>query len=131
MADTEGRARAGRISGLRSGADSPAIIVATPVSPLDRRGRRLPHTLEAISERNRLLAEAAEIFMPDLSASMQAERLHRAILRYQLGGWRRHRTEDECPARLVGRIEAFCWQILRLHDHAPATRSIRRALVLR
>jgi hypothetical protein len=100
-------------------------------APVGGRGQRLPQTLEAISLRNRLLVEAAALFMPGQSALMQAQGLHRAICRYAQGGWRRHRTSDQCPERLVGRVEGHCFAILRVRDATLSVRSIRRVLTAR
>ncbi|WP_439373160.1 hypothetical protein [Bradyrhizobium sp. DASA03120] len=96
--------------------------------PLDGRGHRLADTTLAIDERDRWLAQAAALYMPGQSSRAAALRLRVALARYREGAWRRQRVEDQCPGRLRGRIEQFCWLILRSRDHVPSERVIRRAL---
>jgi hypothetical protein len=91
-------------------------------------GQRTPATLLAIDERNRWLAEAAALFMPDQSSRATARRLHVALARYRQGPWRRHRVEDQCPARLRGRIEQYLWLVLRARDAIPSESTVRAAI---
>jgi hypothetical protein len=98
------------------------------LSTIDRRGKRSDETMRALAERDRLIAEAAATFMSDRSSLSAATRLHEALSRYQQGGWRRHRTEHQCPTRLCGRLDGYCWRILRARDAVPSERTIRRVL---
>jgi hypothetical protein len=92
------------------------------------RGKRKLSTLQAIETRDRRLIEAAATYFHGWSALAAANKLHREIARYREGGWRRERTDDQCPTRLCGRIEASCWHVLRARDAVPSIRLIRRAL---
>jgi hypothetical protein len=94
----------------------------------DRRGKRSDATRQAIDARNRLLIEAASRHFAGQSSRSAASALRGALVRYREGAWRRHRVEDQCPARLCGRIEGHCWMILRARDYVPSERTIRRAL---
>jgi hypothetical protein len=84
------------------------------ITTIDRRGKRSDATLQA--------------FMPGWSSRAAAHALHTALSRYQCGAWRRHRIEDQCPARLCGKLEAHCWHILRARDAVPSERTIRAAI---
>jgi hypothetical protein len=107
-----------------------ALIATLDGAQVDRRGHRLPVTLAALNERDRLMSEAVARFMSGDSSRGAAHRLHDALVRYACGAWRRERTAPSCPARHAGRIEAVLWEILRLHDRVPSERTIRRALAL-
>jgi hypothetical protein len=99
----------------------------THAAPVDRRGKRLPETLQAIAQRDALLREAAARFFPDATHHQAAEMLRVKLLRYQTSAWRRDRAEAECPPRLAGRLDELLWQILKTHDHTPSAVTIRRA----
>jgi hypothetical protein len=94
----------------------------------DRRGKRSDATLQAIEARNRLLIEAASRHFAGQSSRSTANGLRGALVRYREGAWRRHRIEGECPERLCGKVEQYCWMILRARDCVPSERTIRRAL---
>jgi hypothetical protein len=91
-------------------------------------GHRLPETLAAISERDRLLAEAAAVFMSGLSSRAAAREMHIALARYREGAFRREYTADAVPQRRLGRLDGYCWMILRARDHCPSERTIRAAI---
>jgi hypothetical protein len=104
---------------------SPALF---DTAVADRRGHRLPQTLVAIHERDRLLAEAASSFLPGLTIAAAARELRTRLLRYREGGWRRHRTEAECPAGLRGRFQEYFWRVLKTRDAVPSLRLIWGAI---
>jgi hypothetical protein len=97
-------------------------------APVDRRGKRLPETLQAIAQRDALLREAAARFCAGATHHQAAEMLRTKLLRYQTSAWRRDRAQPECPSRLAGRLDALLFQILRTRDHVPSGVTIRRAL---
>lgn len=97
-------------------------------APVDRRGKRLPETIEAIALRDALLREAAARFCAGMTDHQASALLHVKLLRYQTSAWRRDRAEAECPLRLAGRLDAVLWQILKTHDHVCSAMTIRRAL---
>jgi hypothetical protein len=99
----------------------------TNAAPLDRRGRRLPETLAALDERDKLLIEAA-VFFPGVSQREAARQLRIALLRYREGRFRRDRSEALCPSQHAGKLKAVLWAILRTRDHVPSESTIRRAL---
>jgi hypothetical protein len=103
------------------------MLMLRTIAP-DRRGHRTPATLAAIDERDRLMSEAVAMFMPGISSRRAAHRLHDALVRYACGAWRRERAAPSCPLRHAGRIEAMLWEILRVRDHIPSERVIRRAI---
>jgi hypothetical protein len=76
----------------------------------------------AIKARDCILRNAAKT-MPGLPLTEAANRIHVAMLRYRESAWRRERLLDQCPAR-----HRWEWQALRLRDHVPKPRSIRRVL---
>jgi hypothetical protein len=96
-------------------------------APLDGRGHRTRQTLLLISERNKLLAEAARFF-PGAFDREIARQLRTALLRYQTGAWRRTRVETTCPTRHLGRLDALLWQLLRIRDATLSERTIRAVL---
>jgi hypothetical protein len=95
--------------------------------PADRRGHRLPSTLEAITTRNALLVEAANRHFAGMSARQVATHLHVALARYAAGRWRRSRADPGCP-HAAGTLAAALWAILRTRDHVVSERAIRRTL---
>ena len=104
-------------------------ITGAPLAEIDdRRGRRLPETIDALSQRDRLLVEAAATFLPQQSTLAAARKLHEILSRYHTGAWRRECAAESVPPRRIGQVEEFCWKILRLRDYCPSTRTIRRAL---
>lgn len=92
------------------------------------RGQRSAELLDALARRDELIRTAAARFLPEMSARSAAAALHAALARYSGLGWRRDRIEVKCPARHVGRITEWCWMILKMRDHVPSERVIRRAL---
>jgi hypothetical protein len=105
-----------------------AITPLNDATPVERRGRRTEATTRSIATRNRLLIEAAARHCAGQSSRSAASALRGALVRYREGAWRRHRVEDQCPVRLVGRLDEYLWRILRARDHVPSERTIRRAL---
>jgi hypothetical protein len=91
-------------------------------------GHRLPGTVRALRERDRLLREAANHFCVGMSASGAATKLARALAVYRSTAWRRDRTETSCPQRHLGTLREVCWRILQTRDAPIAARTIRRAL---
>lgn len=80
-------------------------------------------------------AEAARREMRDLVVEfarrfrLTAESVHREISFYEGTSWPRERAQDECPPRLLGRRQEFCWRILRIHGRGgPSEKTIRRIL---
>jgi hypothetical protein len=92
------------------------------------RGQRSPALLDALAERDALIRTASARFCGNMSANCAARTLHAALARYHALGWRRDRIEAQCPARHVGRINEWCWQVLRQRDHVVSARAIRRVL---
>lgn len=93
----------------------------------DRRGHRLPSTLEAIAERDRLLREASDRFCAGMSDRQAAAFIHTALARYAAGRWRRSRADPVCPHE-AGTLAATLWAILRCRDHIVSERTIRAVL---
>lgn len=91
------------------------------------RGRRTPSTLLAIDERDHFL-RAAAVHFPGCGDREVARRLRASLVTYQNGRWRRDRVENLCPPQHAGKLTATLWMILRVRDHAPSERSIRRSL---
>jgi hypothetical protein len=100
----------------------------TNYAPFDRRGVRKPGDVLAGTSRDYLLRLAAERFFAGASDRQAAEMLHAKLTRYAAGAWRRDRSEERCPDRHRGRIEALLREILQTRDAVPSSRSIRRAL---
>jgi hypothetical protein len=84
--------------------------------------RQRAEMLAAKKTRDCILRDAAKT-MPGLPLTEAAKRIHRAMLRYRESAWQRERLLDQCPAR-----HRWEWQALRLRDHVPKPRSIRRVL---
>lgn len=95
---------------------------------VDGRGRRSLDTRVAILVRDATIAEAALRFYPLMSSVAAARVLHAGLSRYQSGAWRRHRTEENMPARLAGRVEGMYWFVLKMRDALPSERTIRAAI---
>jgi hypothetical protein len=93
----------------------------------DGRGRRTPRVRLALDERNALLIEAAQFF-PGCSDREVARLIRTALLRFQLGSWRRDRSEALCPPRHAGRLDAVLWCLLKIRDAIPSERLIRLVL---
>jgi hypothetical protein len=94
--------------------------------PLDLRGRRTRQTELLISERDKLLVEAAKFF-PGCSDREIARRLRSALSIYRAGRFRRDRN-DTCPKQYRGTLTELLYLLLRVHDHVPSEMTIRRAL---
>ena len=94
---------------------------------VDRRGHRLPSTLEAIAARNRLLIVTADRHFAGMSDRAAAMALHTALARYQTGRWRRSRADLANP-HPADTLAAALWAILKTRDHVPSTRTIRAVL---
>ena len=84
---------------------------------VDRRGHRTPADMLSRDERNYYLREAARLHCAGMSDRQAASHLHTKLARYQQGGWRRDRSENLCPPRLAGRIEATLWCTLKSRAH--------------
>jgi hypothetical protein len=97
-------------------------------APVDRRGKRLPETIEAIALRDALLREAAARFCAGMTPFQAAQVLHVKLLRYQTSAWQRHRSAEECPPRLAGRDGELLWQILKARDHVLCAAMIEAVL---
>jgi hypothetical protein len=93
-----------------------------------RPGQRTWHTRAVLTERNRLLKEAARRFLSGLSLAEQAHRLSIELSRYRATAWQRERTSDHCPNRHHGTIREFVWRALKLHDRPLSARSLRLVL---
>ncbi|WP_316203347.1 hypothetical protein [Bradyrhizobium sp. SZCCHNS3051] len=91
-------------------------------------GHRLPATVRALRERDRLLREAATRFCEGLSVNGAATKLARGLADYRGTAWRRDCTETSCPQRHRGSLREVCWCILQTRDAPIAARTIRRAL---
>jgi hypothetical protein len=100
----------------------------TTAEPVDRRGHRLPETLASLDQRDALLCEAAAAFFPDTSHRQAAIRLRTALARYECSAWRRERVAVTVPSRHAGRLDGFCWRILRAVDHVVSVSLIRQIL---
>lgn len=106
----------------------PTVFAVPPDIWLRGPGRRAPRTLLALAERDALLRSAKESFFAGASDRAAAAELHAALARYRATGWRRDRSECDCPARLIGRFGEILWRILFAHDAVPSDRAIRRAI---
>jgi hypothetical protein len=83
--------------------------------------------LAAIKARDCILRDATAM-LPRLPLIEAANRIHIAMVRYRESTWRHERHLDECPRRHRGTLREMAWQALRLRDHVPSPRSIRRIL---
>jgi hypothetical protein len=102
-------------------------IELTHAVPIDGRGHRTRQTELAISERDKLLVEAAR-FYPDMSDRAVARLLRAALLAYRNGRWRRDRIELTCPIKHKNKLVQVLWMILKTRDAIPSERTIRAAL---
>ena len=64
-------------------------------------------TTQAITYRDRLLCEVAEVFFPELSIAEQAKNIERKLTRYRAGAWQKDRVREECPQYAVGSKNSF------------------------
>lgn len=97
--------------------------------PLPRVGERTVQTYIRLHVRDWYLELAARKFFSHLpSVRKQAKALQKAISDYASSAWLRERSLDECPARHAGKVNAYCWAILRLHDHVPSFSTINETL---
>ena len=85
----------------------------THAVPIDRRGRRTPLTLLHLSVRDHFLRAAADIYCTGMSDRTAAAWLHKKLARYRECAWRRDRVEEQCPPRLVGRVNGLMWCVLK------------------
>jgi hypothetical protein len=97
-------------------------------TPVDGRGKRSNETLLRFDERDKLLREAAHRYCAGMSDRAAALMLRSKLLRYREGAWRRERTEELCPPRHTGRIEALMWATLKVRDNVPSERLVRAVL---
>ena len=96
--------------------------------PLDGRGHRSPQTLLMLDERDAMLREAAAMFFPGDSMNATAKQLHRALDRYCCGAWLRERVAITLPSRHLGRLDGFCWRLLRTVNRVPGESRIRQII---
>jgi hypothetical protein len=80
------------------------------------------HSDAGLEEAKRLIVEFSRRF-PLMTSTVMCDRIER----YETTAWPRDRLADECPPHRVGRVEEFCWKILRAY-RAPSDRTIRRIL---
>jgi hypothetical protein len=103
-------------------------LALTDAKPLPRGpGHRTEATIAALDARNRLLREAASRFCNG-STRAAASMLHTTLARYHELGWRRDRSEIECPARHCGKVNELCWSIFKQRDAVPSIATVRRVL---
>lgn len=107
---------------IANGADAAAAL-GLKRSP----GQRTWRTCAVLAERDRLLRVAAAR-LAGLSITEQAMALHTELSRYHATAWQRERTYECCPERHAGKITELLWNILKVHDHLLAARSIRLVL---
>jgi hypothetical protein len=81
----------------------------------------------SLEVRNDIIREAAERFFPNGSCVEKANRLHFELARYAATSWLRDRTSDECPH---SGLRGHLWRILKVRDHVPSARQLRRVLAL-
>jgi hypothetical protein len=96
---------------------------------LDRRGRRLQSTIDAIQRRDQLICEIARRFYPGMSDRAAAAIIQTKLARYRSGAWRRDSAELLCPDRHRGIITELLWCLLKTsRDAVPSVETIRKAL---
>ena len=103
-------------------------IEVTRAVQIDGRGHRSYELELRLSERNHFLREAARLHCVGMSDRQAAEFLRTKLSRYHSGAWRRHQAENLMPPMLEGRVEAWCWRILRCRDTIPGDRLLRGVL---
>lgn len=103
------------------------LDAADPIS-LRGPGKRSPDTRASIYIRDAVLVEAAALFCAGMSSNAAAEIIHKKLVRYRAGAWRRHRIEEHLPAELVGKVTELFWHSLKARDVVPAARSIRAVI---
>lgn len=91
-------------------------------------GKRSAETRASLYLRDAMIAEAATLFCPGMSSNAAAATIHRQLVRYRGGAWRRHRSEEHLPATLVGKVTEIFWHCLKARDALPSERTIRAAL---
>ena len=67
-------------------------------------------TLEAIESRNAAIREMAERFWPDVRPANQADKIHRAALRYAASSWRFDRDRPGMPSEYADTPKECLWQ---------------------
>ena len=82
--------------------------------------------VRARARRDELLRTMWRRWFPSDRAATAAGRLHMAVSRYELAGWRRE--SDRFPAHRDGTIEADCWRVLQTQARVPTERQIRKIL---
>lgn len=102
--------------------------VNVQVTPAARGRGRLPSTLAALAERDRLLRVAAARFCVGLSENASATKLAAELQRFRSTAWRRDASQPTCPHRHAGSLREILYQILRTRDAPISPRTIRRAL---
>ena len=108
---------------IASGEDA-ATALGIKCSP----GQRAWRTRTALSERDRILRNAAARFFKGLSVAAQADRLHKELSRYYASAWQREQICAQCPDRHLGTIHKFLWRALKMHDRVLSARSLRLIL---
>jgi hypothetical protein len=97
-------------------------------APMRGPGERTPQTLLLLDESARLIREAVSRFFPNVSRRGAAKRFHGAAYRYSCGAWIRDRAELTCPARHRGKVEEYCWRLLKTVNRVPGESSIRQII---
>ena len=88
------------------------------------------HRRRDIDARNRLLRDAARSLFPNATRADQARRLQKALGDYRDNAWRTDCIEVTNP-HAAGSLVAICWEVLRLRDHCPSLRQLKRVLTHR
>ncbi len=100
------------MSRRRRGSRHEATSRIHDAAPLDGRGHRSRQTELLISERDKLLVEAAK-FYPGCGDREVARRLRAALSTYRNGRFRRDRSCEVCPAQHKGKLVQVMWLILK------------------
>jgi hypothetical protein len=88
------------------------------------------HRRHDIDARNRLLRDAARSLFGNATRADQARRLQKALTDYSEHAWRIDCIETQNP-NAPGSLVALCWEVLRLRDHVPSLRQLKRILTER
>ncbi|WP_093013384.1 hypothetical protein [Roseivivax halotolerans] len=91
-------------------------------------GQRSISLQATIDARNEALRQVAKLYFPDETCAAAARFIASGLTDYQRRIWPRERAFDAVPERNLGRIEGDFWYILKLRDHAPSARHMRRII---
>jgi hypothetical protein len=103
--------------------DLPAALGLKPAV-----GERDPRSQLSLAKRDEIIRDAFQRFLADASSAEAARQFCSGLQRYRSSAWKSERKSADLPERHRGKISAAYWSVLKVIDHVPSERTVRRML---